>query len=101
MSLAFSIADGKTNQESTSKPEASTDEGKGLRSLPLVADTAFREAAPVESTAAADTLDLVDEQAESGEESSGHEEVEGVVEQRAREWDHPDKREEKRNDRDD
>ena len=74
----------------THKPETGADERKRLGRAPLVAEAAVGNAAPVESRAlAAGAVEDIDEEAEGGEPGEGEEDVEGPVEDAAREWEEP------------
>ena len=74
----------------THKPKTGADERKRLGRAPLVAEAAVGNAAPVESRAlAAGAVEDIDEEAEGGEPGKGEEDVEGPVEDAAREWEEP------------
>jgi len=66
-------------QKRTCKPEAGSDEAERLGGLPCVAGSASLEARPVESTAAVDFVDPVNQDAKHSEPGDADEEVGWVV----------------------
>jgi hypothetical protein len=77
-------------KQSTGEPEAAGDERKGLGSLPGAAIAASGKTAPVEGVAAANRVDMLDENAKGRKPGASHEKIEGVVHDGARGGDHPD-----------
>ena len=83
-----------TYEKSRDEPEEGGEEAEGLSSLPLTAVAVVGQARPVESTAAARMVKLVDKEGESSEPGAAEEQVERVVQQVMRKGQQPDEGEE-------